>query len=125
MISRAERTTFANWWWTIDRWLLAAIGLLAVLGIVLTMAGSPPVAERLGLSTFFFVHHQVMFLVPSLCLLLATSFLSPRDVRRAALVVFIGGMVLIAAALVFGHEVKAPNAGSSASSLRSSSSRPS
>lgn len=106
MISRAERTTFANWWWTIDRWLLASIGLLAVLGIVLTMAGSPPVAERLGLSTFYFVHHQVMFLVPSLCLLLATSFLSPRDVRRAALVVFIGGMALIAAALVFGHEVK-------------------
>ena len=106
MISRAERTTFANWWWTIDRWLLAAIGLLAVLGIVLTMAGSPPVAERLGLSTFYFVHHQVMFLVPSLGLLLATSFLSPRDVRRGALVVFVGGMVLIAAALVFGHEVK-------------------
>ena len=61
MISRAERTTFANWWWTIDRWLLAAIGLLAVLGIVLTMAGSPPVAERLGLSTFYFVHHQAYF----------------------------------------------------------------
>jgi cell division protein FtsW len=106
MISRAERSTFANWWWTIDRYLLAALGLLVVLGIVLTMAGSPPVAERLGLSTFYFVHHQVMFLVPSVCLLLATSFLSPRDVRRAALAVFIGSMILIGAALVFGHEVK-------------------
>ena len=63
-------------------------------------------AERLGLSTFFFVHHQVMFLVPSLCLMLATSFLQPRDVRRAGLLVFVGGMALIGMALVFGHEVK-------------------
>ncbi len=22
MISRAERSAFANWWWTVDRWLL-------------------------------------------------------------------------------------------------------
>ena len=106
MISRAKRSVFANWWWTVDRWLLAAFGLLIVLGIVLGMAGSPPVAERLGLSTFYFVHHQVVFLVPSIVLLLATSFLSPRDVRRAALIVFVVGMVLIALALGFGHEVK-------------------
>lgn len=106
MISRAKRSVFANWWWTIDRWLLAAFGLLIVLGIVLGMAGSPPVAERLGLSTFYFVHHQVLFLAPSIALLIATSFLSPRDVRRAALVVFVIGMVLVAAALGFGHEVK-------------------
>ncbi len=106
MISRAERSAFGNWWWTIDRWLLAAIGLLVMLGIVLTMAGSPPVAERLGLSTFYFVQHQIVFLVPSLVLLVATSFLSPRDVRRAALLVFVVGMALVAAALGFGHEVK-------------------
>ena len=106
MISRAKRSVFANWWWTVDRWLLAALALLITFGIVLTMAGSPPVAERLGLPTFYFVHHQVLFLLPSLCLLLATSFLSPRDVRRAALLVFVGGMVLVGAALVLGHEVK-------------------
>ncbi len=106
MISRAKRSSFANWWWTVDRWLLAAFGLLIVLGIVLAMAGSPPVAERLGLSTFYFVHHQVMFLLPSIVLLLATSFLSPRDVRRAALVVFVVALALIVAALLFGHEVK-------------------
>ncbi len=106
MISRAKRSVFADWWWTIDRWLLAALFLLIVLGIVLGMAGSPAVAERLGLSTFYFVHHQVLFLLPSIALLLATSFLAPRDVRRAALLVFVVGMALIVAALLFGHEVK-------------------
>ena len=25
MVSRAERSALANWWWTIDRWILAAV----------------------------------------------------------------------------------------------------
>lgn len=106
MLSRAERSPFADWWWTVDRWLLAALGTLMLLGIVLTMAASPPVAERLGLSTFHFVNRQVFYLIPAATLLVATSFLSPRHVRRAALLVFIVGMALIVAALLFGHEVK-------------------
>lgn len=106
MASRAERSAVANWWWTIDRWMLAAVGSLIVLGLVLTMAGSPPVAERLGLSTFHFVHRQVMYLAPAIVVLIASSFLSPRQVRRTALFVFLISMALIIAALVFGHEVK-------------------
>jgi cell division protein FtsW len=106
MVSRAERSVLADWWWTVDRWLLAALAALIVLGLVLTMAGSPPVAERLGLPTFHFVNRQVIYLVPAVGVLLATSFLSPRHVRRAALVVFIVSLVLIFAALGFGHEVK-------------------
>lgn len=61
MVSRAERS-LAEWWWTVDRWLLSGLGALMVLGIVLTMAGSPAVAERLGLQAFHFVNRQVVFL---------------------------------------------------------------
>lgn len=106
MVSRAERSAPANWWWTIDRWLLASVGSLMVLGLVLTMAGSPPVAERLGLSTFHFVHRQVLYLLPSIVVLVAASFLSPRQVRRVALLVFLVSMTLIIVALLYGHEVK-------------------
>ena len=35
MISRAHTSSLARWWWTIDRWLLGALGMLMVLGIVL------------------------------------------------------------------------------------------
>ena len=28
MVSRVERSALANWWWTVDRWLLAALGAL-------------------------------------------------------------------------------------------------
>ena len=106
MVSRAERSLIADWWWTVDRWLLAAFCTLVVCGLVLTMAGSPPVAERLGLPTFHFVHRQVLALVPALVVLFATSCLSPRHVRRAALLLFVGSMALIVVALLFGHEVK-------------------
>jgi cell division protein FtsW len=106
MVSRAERTALAAWWWTVDRWLIASLAALIVAGLVLTMAGSPPVAERLGLPTFHFVNRQVMYLIPAIGVLLATSFLSPRHVRRVALAVFIVSMALIFDALLFGHEVK-------------------
>jgi cell division protein FtsW len=106
MVSRAERSLVANWWWTIDRTLLAAILALMVFGLVLAMAGSPPVAERLGLPTFHFVHRQVLYLIPAVAVLLATSMLSPRGVRRTALVVFVTAIALILVALVYGAEVK-------------------
>jgi cell division protein FtsW len=106
MVSRVERSALANWWWTVDRWLIAALGALIVLGLVLTLAASPPVAERLGLPPFHFVNRQMAFLVPAIAVLFVSSFLSPRHVRRTALIIFAVAMVLIIAALVFGHEVK-------------------
>jgi cell division protein FtsW len=106
MVSRLERSPLANWWWTVDRWLIAALGALIVLGLVLTLAASPAVAERLGMSPFYFVNRQIVFLIPAIAVLFATSFLTPRHVRRTALIIFITAMVLIVAALLFGHEVK-------------------
>jgi len=106
MVSRAERSAVAAWWWTVDRWLLAAIGALIVLGLVLIMGGSPPVADRLHLPTFQFVNRQAEFLVPTLALMFGLSFLSPRHVRRMALLGYLAAMALVLLALVYGHEVK-------------------
>lgn len=106
MMSRIERSWFNVWWWTIDRWLIAAIAALMVMGIVLTLAGSPPVAERLGLSPFHFVNRQIIYLLAAGAVIIATSFLTPRYVRRAALFLFIFSMALVFAALIWGVEVK-------------------
>jgi cell division protein FtsW len=106
MVSRAQRTALADWWWTIDRWLLASLATLIVAGLVLTMAASPPVAERIGLPTFHFVNRQALALIPAIAILIGTSFLSPRHVRRAAVILFVVSMGLIVFALLFGHEVK-------------------
>ena len=34
MLSRAQRTPFGEWWWTVDRLTLAAIGALMLAGVV-------------------------------------------------------------------------------------------
>jgi cell division protein FtsW len=106
MVSRVERTPFAAWWWTVDRSLLAALLALLFGGIVLSLAASPPVASRLGLEPFYFVSRHVLYLLPALAVMLATSFLPPRHVRRLALIVFVVSLVLVGATLHFGAEVK-------------------
>jgi cell division protein FtsW len=106
MVSRVERTPFAAWWWTVDRLMLGALITLMLGGIVLSLAASPPVANRLGLEPFYFVNRHVLFLIPAIAVLLVTSFLPGRHVRRVALVVFVVSLILVAATLVYGAEVK-------------------
>jgi cell division protein FtsW len=106
MVSRLERTHFAAWWWTVDRLLLAALLALVLGGIVLSLAASPPVASRLGLDPFYFVGRHVLYVIPAIAVLLSMSFLPPRHIRRLALGVFMLSILLVAASLHFGAEVK-------------------
>ncbi len=106
MISREKRTPLSDWWWTIDKPLLGAIVALVLGGVILSLAASPPVATRIGLDPFHFFNRHVLFLMPSLVVMLGVSFMSPRHIRRLALIVFAVSVVLIVATLVFGAEVK-------------------
>jgi cell division protein FtsW len=106
MISRAQRTLFGEWWWTVDRLLLGALVALVLIGIVLLLAASPPVAIRLGVDPFHFVNRQALYMVPALAVIGLTSLLSPRQVRRVAMIVFLTSLVLVLATLVFGAEIK-------------------
>ena len=106
MVSRADRSRFAEWFWTVDHYLLAAFGLLLLAGVVFAFAASPPVAERIGVDTFYFVKRQAMFTVPALAIILAGSLMTPRMVRRAALIVFTVSVVLLIATLFMGFETK-------------------
>ncbi|WP_439496554.1 FtsW/RodA/SpoVE family cell cycle protein [Bosea sp. (in: a-proteobacteria)] len=106
MVSRAEPSLSGRWWWSIDRVILTTLVALMVSGVVLLMAGGPPVAERLGLSTFHFVNRQALYLVAAFAIFLATSFLTPRQVRRAALLIFVVSLAMVVATLYLGVEVK-------------------
>jgi len=105
--SRADTSILGRWWWTVDRWTLAALLVLIGFGYVMVLAASPAVAERIGASSrhMFFVK-QVAYLMLATMLMVAVSLLSPRGVRRFALVCLAGALVLTAATLVVGIEIK-------------------
>jgi cell division protein FtsW len=106
MLSREQRNPLSDWWWTVDRLQLAAIIALILGGVILSLAASPQVATRIGLDPFHFFNHHVMFLLPSFTVLLGVSFLSPRQIRRTALIVFSVSIALIVLTLLIGPEVK-------------------
>src|ERR1700744_586630 len=106
LLSREERNPLSDWWWTVDRPLLGAILALMLSGVVLSLAASPAVAVRIGLDPFHFFNHHVMFLLPSFIVMIGVSFLSPRQIRRSALIVFAVSVALIVITLLMGPEVK-------------------
>jgi len=106
MLSREQRNPLSEWWWTVDRAQLGAILVLMLCGVILSLAASPPVATRIGLDPFHFFNRHVLFLLPSFTVLMGVSFLSPRQIRRSALIVFTVSILLIVATLLIGPEVK-------------------
>jgi cell division protein FtsW len=106
MLSREQRNPFSDWWWTVDRLQLAAIIALILGGVILSLAASPQVATRIGLDPFHFFNRHVLFLLPSFIVLIGVSFLSPRQIRRTALIVFAVSVALIVITLLIGPEVK-------------------
>ena len=105
-IARTDTSLVGRWWWTVDRWTLAALAAIIAIGAVLTLAASPPVAERLGLDTFHFVRRQFLFLSLGLAIMFVTSFLTPRGVRRMAVACMAVAMALMVAVLFIGPEIK-------------------
>ena len=106
MMSRAERTPLTDWWWTVDRGLLAGLGALMVAGLVFLMGGGPPVAEKIGLPTFHFLNRQALYLAPTILIIVGVSFLSLRHIRRVALFTWMMGVALCILASKFGPEIK-------------------
>ncbi len=104
--SRADTSTLGRWWWTVDRWTLAAIGTLIGFGYIMMLAASPAVAERIGQSRDLFILKQVVFLALAGGVVMGVSLLSPRGIRRLALIGCIVALALTAATMVIGVEIK-------------------
>lgn len=106
MLTRTDRSLFAQWWWTIERWLLALSIVLMLIGIILSMAASTPVAHRLGLNSFHFVQRQLIYLPLAIGILVFASMFTYRQTRRLCLIILIGGLGLMVATILIGPEVK-------------------
>jgi cell division protein FtsW len=105
-LSRADNSVLGRWWWTVDRWTLGAVGVLIGFGYIMMLAASPAVAERIGTSRDMFFFKQVLFLATAGGIVVGVSLLSPREIRRLAIVGCLIALALTAATLVIGVEIK-------------------
>jgi cell division protein FtsW len=105
-LDRTNTSVFGRWWWTIDRLNLFAILLLIAIGSVLVAAGSPPVAKRLDLPPFYFVHRHQIFLLIGLAGMLFVSLLPPVAIRRIAVVGFCCSILLMLLVPIIGEQTK-------------------
>ncbi|MGI4956770.1 MAG: FtsW/RodA/SpoVE family cell cycle protein [Janthinobacterium lividum] len=104
--ARSDNSIIGRWWWTVDRWTLGCVGLLIGFGYVLMLAASPSVAARIGASRDMFILKQVVFLAIAGLIVVASSMLSTKGVRRLALVGCLVALALTALTLVHGIEIK-------------------
>jgi len=103
---RTDKSILSKWWWSIDRLTLLAILILSIIGIVLVAAASPAVAERIGLNSFYFIHRHVIFLIPTIFIMIAVSFLNRKMLWRLSSLIVIGCLFLMAIVLFTGAEIK-------------------
>lgn len=105
-LTRSDTSVLSRWWWTVDKWSLFLLCALCGVGLLLTSAASPAVAERIGLSPTHFILRQAFFVPPALAVLFVTSMLTPKQVRRAAVIVFAISVVLLGLTLLVGNDIK-------------------
>src|SRR3974390_1104605 len=105
-LSRANRSGFAAWWWTIDRVALHAMVALIVSGLLVAFAASPAAtAGPFTTGDFRFAVKQIAFAAIAGLILVASSLLSMRGVKSLALLLYglaLAGGILV---LVSGSEV--------------------
>jgi len=103
-LERAGEPVLPKWWRTLDKWTMAFVLALFAIGLLLGLAASPPLAARNGLTPFHYVERQAMFGGLALIAMLLTSMMSPRLVRRLAVIGFLGALVALAFLPVFGTD---------------------
>ncbi|MGI9370312.1 MAG: putative lipid II flippase FtsW [Ruegeria sp.] len=93
-----------KWWRTIDKWTMSCVLILFVIGLLLGLASSPPLAGRNGFDPFHYVERQALFGSLALIAMLLTSMMSPTLVRRLAVLGFLASFVALAFLPVFGTD---------------------
>ena len=93
-----------RWWRTIDKWSLFSVLLLFVIGILLGLAASVPLAEKNGFVPFHYVQRQVAFGAVALVAMLLVSMQRPETVRRLAVLGFLGALLALMFLPVLGTD---------------------
>jgi len=106
MNSRANRSPYSSWWWTIDRVALILMLALIAIGLMLAFAASPAATGGpLTAGDFRYTAKQILFAVIAAGILGVASVLSLQQLKIAAAVAFAIALIGSALVLVAGTEV--------------------
>jgi cell division protein FtsW len=106
--SRNDQSPIAKWFWTVDRGLLTAALALMGLGVSLSFASSPAaiLADESITAPFHYSWRMIVWATMGLIIMLTTSLLSPRGVRRIAVLGLLGAICVMALLPFVGDTVK-------------------
>ena len=105
VLARTDTSVFGRWWWTVDRCILAGIALLLACGILLVLAASPPVAERLKLDPYYLAWRHLAYVPVACAIIIGVSLLSPKAVLRLGFAVFAMALFGIGMTFLAGEEI--------------------
>ncbi|QTN35917.1 peptidoglycan glycosyltransferase FtsW [Cognatishimia activa] len=93
-----------KWWRTVDKITLTCVLGLMGIGMLLGLAASPPLAEKNGFPYFHYVLRQGIFVGGAMVTMVIVSMLSPREIRRLAVLGFLMAFVALLLLPVFGTD---------------------
>ncbi len=95
---------FFRWWKSVDQWTLVATVGLIVMGLLLSMAASAPLADSNGKQAFYYVNRQAIYGMISFCVIIFLSTTSLSVVRRFGIIGFFLVVIALAVLPIFGTD---------------------
>ncbi len=86
---RSPGPILPRWLQTVDQWVLISVFMLFAIGLLLGMAASPTIAQKVDAGAFTFVFKQAVFGAVALGVMVAISALPIKHVRRIGFAVFL------------------------------------
>ncbi|MDR2067444.1 MAG: putative lipid II flippase FtsW [Holosporaceae bacterium] len=104
--SRSDGRIFSRWWWIIDRVTLFSFLIMMIFGILLAMAATPMIANRIGIETSYFLKRHLLYSLPTLSIIFLVSILDQKNIKRFSIMLFAASLFLMVASIFLGAEIK-------------------
>ncbi len=95
---------FFRWWQSVDQWTLVATLILIVMGLLLSMAASVPLADSNDMPAFYYVFRQAIYGIISFSIIVFLSTTNLSFIRRFGIVGFFLVVIALALLPIFGTD---------------------
>jgi cell division protein FtsW len=97
-----KQSMIRDWYWSVDKVSVLAVGALILIGLLLSLASSPGAADRRDLiDPFYYLSRHLVFAALAVVSVFVISMLSRQNARRLALLALICSLLVMVYILVF------------------------